>query len=368
MPKGTAPPATVCLSMIVKNEAHVIARCLASVRPLIDTWVVVDTGSTDGTQDLVRDVLKDLPGELVERPWRDFATNRNEALELAGARADYVLVVDADDTLELAPGFKRPRLSADAYELHVSDAGTGYRRKHLFRSGRGFRYVGVLHEVLVGPDGHTTSPLSGITYRRSYDGARSADPEKFRKDAAVLRAALEREPGNARYVFYLAQSLRDAGDLQEALEAYERRAGMSGWDEEIWYSRYEVGRLAGRLGRPDAEVIEASLRAYELRPTRAEPLCYLAAYLRGRGRPAAAYPFARIAAEIPRPADTLFIDESMYAWRALDELAVSAYWTGHHREALSTGQRLLSGGALPASEKARVQKNMGLSRDELARG
>jgi glycosyltransferase involved in cell wall biosynthesis len=46
------PRKSVCLNMIVKDEAHVIRRCLGSVRPLIDSWVIVDTGSSDGTQSL----------------------------------------------------------------------------------------------------------------------------------------------------------------------------------------------------------------------------------------------------------------------------------------------------------------------------
>src|SRR3954469_3762561 len=115
--------ASVCLNMIVKNESKVIARCLKAARPLVDHWVIVDTGSTDGTQDLVRALLKDVPGELHERPWQDFAHNRAEALELARGKADYLLVVDADDSLAPAPGFKMPRLELDCYALRVEDAG-----------------------------------------------------------------------------------------------------------------------------------------------------------------------------------------------------------------------------------------------------
>ncbi len=95
---------TLCLCMIVKDEAPVIRRCLDSVRPLVDAWLVVDTGSTDGTQAIVREHMADLPGELVERPWRDFAHNRSEALALARPRGDYSLVIDADDALAVPDG------------------------------------------------------------------------------------------------------------------------------------------------------------------------------------------------------------------------------------------------------------------------
>ncbi|MGW8881862.1 glycosyltransferase, partial [Streptomyces mirabilis] len=87
---------TVCLNMIVKNEAPVIRRCLESVRPLIDTWVILDTGSTDGTQDVIRDVFSDLPGALHESPWKGYDGSRSEAIDLARAEADYLLFIDAD--------------------------------------------------------------------------------------------------------------------------------------------------------------------------------------------------------------------------------------------------------------------------------
>src|SRR5512144_1850487 len=70
---------TVCLNMIVRDEAAVIGRCLQSVRPWIDSWCVVDTGSRDETPAIVRSALAGLPGELIERPWIDQEHNRNEA-------------------------------------------------------------------------------------------------------------------------------------------------------------------------------------------------------------------------------------------------------------------------------------------------
>jgi glycosyltransferase involved in cell wall biosynthesis len=74
---------SLCLCMIVKDEAHTIERCLDSCRELIDYWVICDTGSTDGTQAQIRDVLADIPGELHEHEWIDFAHNRSRLLALA---------------------------------------------------------------------------------------------------------------------------------------------------------------------------------------------------------------------------------------------------------------------------------------------
>src|SRR5438445_9209653 len=118
----------ICLSMIIKNEAPVIERCLASVKPFVHAWAISDTGSTDGTQDIVRRVMADLPGELIERPWVDFSTNRNEALELARKHGDYALIIDADEVLEADTGFAWGKLDAIGYSLELIYGGTRYRR------------------------------------------------------------------------------------------------------------------------------------------------------------------------------------------------------------------------------------------------
>jgi glycosyltransferase involved in cell wall biosynthesis len=356
---------TIALSMIVKNEAHVLARCLESVRPLITAWVIVDTGSTDGTQELVRRCLAGLPGDLHERPWKDFGHNRTEAAELARGKADYLLVIDADDLLLVPRGFALPPLTHDSYKIRVTDGCTEYDRTHFFRSDLDFRYTGVLHEVLTSAHRRTEGRIDGIVYRRIREGARSADPQKYQKDAAILEAAVAAEPHNARYAFYLAQSWRDAGELAKARDAYARRVPMVGFEEESYYSLLEVAKLGARLGLSDDTVIADYLRAFERRPRRAEPLCYLAMFLRARGRVVAGLPFARAASEIQRPDDILFVDSSVYAWRAKDEFAVAAYWAGRYKEALQANEQLLASGALPVGERARIEKNIGFCRERL---
>ena len=90
-PKATPKETpTICLTMIVKNESKVIRKCIDSVRDYISYWVIVDTGSTDGTQDLIKEIMNEygIPGELHERPWVDFGHNRTENLKLAKDKSD----------------------------------------------------------------------------------------------------------------------------------------------------------------------------------------------------------------------------------------------------------------------------------------
>lgn len=350
--------ASVCLNMIVKDESAVIERCLASVRPHVDHWLIVDTGSGDDTRERVRRAMEGIPGALVDRPWRDFGHNRTEALELARGRADYLLFIDADETLGAEAGARWPALTQDAYSIEARYAELRYDRVSLVSSKLPWRWEGVLHEYLDAGRPVEQPRVSGFWIEVKSEGARSRDPRKFEKDAAVLEAALAREPGNARYAFYLAQSWRDAGRADLAREWYAKRGAMGGWDEEVWYSLYQVARLAEQLGEEHDRVVGAYVRAYQARPARAESLVALARFLRLREEYHAAYLFARAAAAVPPPGDRLFVDATAYGWARDDELALAAFYSGRVDEAAQLWRRMLTSPALPASERARIERNL----------
>ena len=356
-PSGLTIRRTLCLNMIVKNEAQVIRRCLDSVRPFIDHWVIVDTGSSDGTQDIIRAHFADIPGELHERPWRDFGFNRTQALELARGKADYILIMDADNIFRTPEGWCWPRLNGDAYNVQLHSNGTTYLQNLLVADRLPWRWVGVLHEYLTTDAPHRVETLAGAWIDRRHEGARSRDPETFRKDAAILERALTDDPQNVRYAFYLAQSWRDAGELNKARDAYRKRSTMGGWEEEVWYSLYEVANLSVRLDAPATDVRNDYLEAYQYRPRRAEPLVALAAWHRGRNEWALALMFARAARVITRPQDLLFLDDGAYRWRADDEAAIAAYWTGNLTECYALCWSLLDEDRVPEAERARIEMN-----------
>src|SRR3972149_7454520 len=125
---------TLCLNNPVVNEAKVIERCLKSGRPLIASWVIVDTGSTDGTQKIIADFLEGIPGELHERPWVNFEHNRNEALRFAKTRGDYILFIDADEQLIYSNEFVKPVLDRDFYYIVTDHGGSKYKKIQLVGS------------------------------------------------------------------------------------------------------------------------------------------------------------------------------------------------------------------------------------------
>ena len=360
----------VCLCMIVRDEEKVLSRCLRSVLPWIDRWSIVDTGSVDSTAQLIERELQSLPGRIIHRPWVDFGTNRSEAIGYARADSDYLLIIDADDELLVDEGVTQAvfcqQLTKDAHRLLVLDKGLQYERLHLLSTRLPWRYEGVLHEYATCDEDFDDSLIQGMRYRRVGGGARSDVSAKYQRDTEVLKAALQKYPNHTRYSFYLAQSYRDAGQFEKAIDAYQHRATLGGWGEEVYYSLLQIAELLDVTQGPEDQVVGAYLKAHDVRPQRAEALTYLCGYLRRRQRWATAWIFAQEVIKISRPDDQLFLPEDVYQWRAVDEYAIAAYWIGKYGLAAQACHQLLKDGHLPAEQRVRVRENLQWAIDKLS--
>jgi glycosyltransferase involved in cell wall biosynthesis len=350
---------SICLCMIVKNEAAVIERCLASVRGLVDYWVVSDTGSTDGTPDLIRTALADVPGELHEDPWQDFGHNRSLNLEHARGKADYLLLIDAD--MVLRRHGELPELTADSYTIrHGGDP--EYRNKRLIRGDLPWRYVGSTHEYLTtdGPDREVH--LDELTVDHFTDGR--PPTARLERDARLLTADLERDPSNTRTVFYLAQTRRDLGERDAAIALYRRRVEMGGWPEEVYFSLVQIGELTADVGDWPA-AMDAFVEAWEYRPQRLEALYELTSRLRLRNQYHAAYAFANAGIGEPQPDDVLFVRPWVYRWGFLFELSISAYWVGDFIGSVRACDMLLKMPDLPGPHREQTIANREMSVQQL---
>ena len=249
---------TMCLNMIVKNESKVIFDTLMNLTKQIDFdyWVISDTGSTDGTQDMIQTFFwnKGIPGEIVNHEWQDFGHNRSKALEAAYNKTDYLLIFDADDSLHgdfKLPFDKKPY--ADRYMLKIGQ-GLEYVRPLLINNRKRWMFKGVLHEYL-----HNLEPVNqDMTVQGNYHiesgrtGNRSQNPTKYYDDAVILKNAYEKEMAlpdkgmSGRYAFYCARSFKDAGEKyhDDAIVWYKKVIDMQNhWNQERFYSALEIGLI-----------------------------------------------------------------------------------------------------------------------------
>jgi len=245
---------TICLNMIVKNESHIIIETLTNLCKYINFsyWVISDTGSTDNTKELIINFFekKCIPGELVEHEWVDFAYNRTKALECAYNKTDYLLVFDADDSIQ--GNFKLPEIyDCDSYSLRFG-TGFSYFRPLLFTNRKRWRFKGVLHEFLENIDKVSGSrQLNGDYHLISgRSGNRNKNPNKYIDDANILKKAYFEEidkdyPLACRYAFYCAQSYKDAGEKYEndAVEWYKKCLTLNMWDQEKYHSCLCIGNI-----------------------------------------------------------------------------------------------------------------------------
>lgn len=348
----------LCLSMIVRNEAHVIERCLDHARPIVSAVDICDTGSTDDTVAVVRRWLRRnrARGRVHQYPFVDFGRTRTRALRAARRTvlalgwhpADaYLLLLDADMVLEIGPDFAPDRLWADAYRLIQRNGPLQYPNVRLVRASVPARFIGATHEYLDLPDGTTVESLEALAIDDRNDGGSRAD--KYARDERLLQATLARDPADGRAMFYLAQTYRGQGELAKALVWYRRRSAAGGWEEEAWYAQYAIGLILLEGGERRA-AFRALAQALRRDPSRPEPYFHLAALLRKQQHFRWATRLALAGQALGIPQDrSLFVDREICEWGFLRELSISAYFTEHREIGRAANEQLALRRGSPAS-------------------
>jgi len=338
---------TICLCMIVRNEAHVIKRCLDSVRPWIDHWIVCDTGSTDGTQEVVWQALKDIPGELHQREWVNFGHNRTESLQYGEKTGtDYLLWIDADEVLVVDDPAVLDTIDKPAYRIEMRFPTISYPRVNLMRADLGWRFEGRIHEYAACEPPAPEFLISGVYMWTDGDGARGRSGTKHLSDLRELEHWVIDEPDNPRAFFYLAQTYQVAQRWQEALATYSKRAGMGGYEEEVWFSLYQAGSIHNRLGNWE-QAVASYLAAFAADPKRVEPLYWLALGYQGRKQDAVAIIFLEAMAELHKPLSAMFVEDQIWDYLRWIHYCVCHYNLGHKDIAVEMAGRVLDAGKTP---------------------
>jgi len=265
---------TLCLNMIVKNESKIITRLFDSVINIIDCYCICDTGSTDNTVELIKSYFerKNIPGKVVSEPFKNFAHNRNFALKSCLNMSDYVLLMDADMILEHKNFDKRTLSMFDSCYILQGNNDFYYQNMRIVKNNGLFSYVGVTHEYVSAPSDNKVLHIGKENLFITDYGDGGCKNDKFERDVKLLSEGIINEPNNSeRYHFYLANSYHDIGNYEKAIETYEKRIKIGGWEQEIWYSYYRIGICYKNLGKI-AEAIFSWMNAYDFLPTRIENL------------------------------------------------------------------------------------------------
>lgn len=348
------------LNMMVKNESARIERALASALPYIDSWVIIDTGSTDDTKEkIINFFLKhQRPGEIHDAPFKDWSQARNAALVWARKlsfvyQPDYFLLMDADMELVVSDpvAFQLPRDGA-VYDLYQRGGAVHYLNSRLVRVNAPGFYRGVTHEYLDIPTAGSL-PESVAYFIDHADGANR--PDKFKRDIRLLKADLKVDKDNPRSIFYLACSYRDAGLPEKAAAQFKRRVALGGWDEEVWQAQLNLAHCYKTMDK-EADFIREALVAYNLRPQRAESMYDLAHHYRHGNMQAAALACAEAVEHLPKSTDALFVNDYVYKAGIPEEISISAYYVPGKRDKgyrVSSKLAMLDGPYGGAREQAR---------------
>ena len=216
------------LAMIVKNEARCLARCLRSIKQVVDEIVIVDTGSKDDTVK----IATEFGGKISHFDWiNDFSAARNFALDQTSG--DWILVLDADE-------FASDALGKEIREFILSEPAIGrlkivsdFRRNgQTLRSQsfvsrlfpRGPHFQGRIHEQIV-----STLPRTNLRGELWHDGY--LETQKSDRNTKLLQAELEREPDNVYLLYQLAIEYNSMEQVEKAFQCLQKAFARIKHDE-----------------------------------------------------------------------------------------------------------------------------------------
>ncbi len=351
--------------MIVKDEASSIVGTIESVKGVVDRYTILDTGSTDGTRELIREAFRGTPGDIYEEPFIDFATTRNRAIELEGTQSVFVLMLSGDEYLRRGASLRRfceERRDWDRWVVKAETSGAGteeaynvrveygshdvYDSTRLHRTDARWFYVGVTHEYMTSSRGYIPAMRVAVKEEDQEDLAiptifhdlSTGDPQNLRArwslDLSLLLQEWRLYPNHTRTAFYIGQSYECLQDWENAFEWYRTRWELKGWNEEAYVARYRMARVAHQMGRPWSEIQQIYLSAHAYMRQRVEPLYAMGHYYYYGATPRdheSAFIFLHRASMYPFPENLrLFIDKEVYDFKVPDLLGIVSYYTGDY--------------------------------------
>jgi len=363
----------LALNFICKDESPVIENMLESAKDIVDLIVVNDTGSTDGTQQIIKNFGEKygIPTYVFERPFDDFENSRNHAMQKLrdvvkelNWNADQVhgFWFDCDETLVIDSKFNKAQFTKDLYMINTYIGQMKYTRNTFFKVSKPFRWYGPVHEFIVCDDQNITSGLAEnihVDVKMTGNSWLGDIAEKYASHSYKLEAYINKNRQDPRWIFYTAQSWHDAASIKDNKEENEERLRRSlkyyrervsrpdGYAEEIYYAQYRIGTIMRIIEEPWHLTHMELLKAYQIDPLRGESIKVIIDHYLQMGDWNMAYLYSKFAkttfhGKNPYPTRLLFVDEATYVWRFAEAHAAAAFYTGRMDEAKQTYQEIVN--------------------------
>ena len=362
---------TIALVMMVKNEHLRIKVSLESVKDFVDSFIILDTGSTDNTISIIKKYASEYNKKLylIEQTFPqpfDFSKARNAVLDYADDKADFLLLLDCNDELQNATFdtmdsetnkiVKKQIIrefvntyngTSEAFnvcqEWWNGNSIDKYYNIRFVKSKCGWRYNGAIHEYIMAPHAENKKGFVSIVPNIKLYQDRTKDDDKsekrFVKDRDIFHSeyvnTLERmktDPSikmDPRTIFYYAQTCQCLHDIENSYKLYRERVKMDGFLEEKFHAFYRCGKESMRLKHDWEESLVWFLRAYEFSSKlfvnpRAEPILNVSEFYFNKQEYEMCWMFLKRCCELPYPTDAvLFVDRRVYdysRWSLMGQL------------------------------------------------
>ncbi|WP_139902238.1 tetratricopeptide repeat-containing glycosyltransferase family 2 protein [Clostridium thermarum] len=327
---------TISLCMIVKNEERVIARCLDSVKDIVDEIIIVDTGSRDRT----KEICKKYTDKIFDFQWMDdFSAARNYSYSKAAK--DYILWLDADDIIleEDRAKFKDLKANLDPsvdtvmmkYNVGFDEEGKvtlSYYRERLSKRANNYRWIEPVHEYLEKSGNIINSDIC-ITHRKDGPSSSGRNLSIYEKNIA---RGMKLSP---RGLFYYARELFYNGRYDEAIKYFEEFLDTGlGWAEDNISACHLLANCYD-VRKERAKVFKSLIRSFEYDAPRAEICCQLGDYYFENGDYERAISWYKLATKLDKPSDSWgFISHDYYDFIPSIQLCVCYDRLGKTEEAI----------------------------------
>ncbi|MGL5004948.1 MAG: glycosyltransferase, partial [Casimicrobium sp.] len=302
--------------------------CIESCAPFLSGIAAVDTGSTDKTLSIIKNLAEQqlLKVSIIEEAWTDdFAFHRNNALlnatDLLGDKC-VTLQLDADEQVKAGLSEAIALLeSADVITGWLEDGDFRYQKHFLIRASSIHRWDGERHEQPVFVASTRRVLCQSLTVHYGNDGFRRSKPGFQRRDAIILADALESQI-SFRQAWLLGRTLESSNLFAEAIDSFRTALKASINHEQRFQSLWGIARATHQCENP-RESIERYEELTSTYPHRAEGWLGLAQLTYEHGNFHKSFAAAQRATSCAEPTETMLYDRAACGWLSF-ELAARA--------------------------------------------